>query len=73
MSARDGAGAEVSEEVLSVRLEQAILQLRDVERQLHRSIAEVLSLQHAVRLIEYTGGDHRNGVKTGSLPSNGRP
>jgi hypothetical protein len=70
---RDGAGAKPSEEVLSARLEQAVLQLRDVERQLRRAVVEVLSLQHAVTLIEYTTSNHRNGVKTGYLPSNGRP
>jgi hypothetical protein len=53
-------------------LEHAILRLRDVEQQLRRAIAEVQSLQHAVTLIEYMRSDHRNGVKTGDVPSNGR-
>jgi hypothetical protein len=69
---RHGAGADASE--LSVRLEQAILQLRDVERQLKSSIAEVLSLQHAVRVIEldHMSADHRDGKKQGKVPRNGR-
>jgi hypothetical protein len=52
-------------------LEQAILQLRDVERQLNSSIAEVLSLQHAVTVIEldHMSGDHRNGKKPGKRPA----
>jgi hypothetical protein len=57
----NGRGANLNEGVLSVRLEQAILQLRDVERQLQRSISEVLSLQHAVALMEIESATHRHG------------